>query len=39
MHVMMAKDQIKDAPDYNAERWTGDTRTQHGAYYSPYSVR
>ena len=39
IHVMMTKDQIKDAPDYDADRWTDDTRTQHDAYYSPYSAR
>jgi hypothetical protein len=36
---MMTKDQINGAPDYDAEHWTDDTRTQHDAYYSPYSVR
>ena len=33
----MTKDQIKGAPDYDADRWNDDSRTQHGDYYSPYS--
>ena len=37
IHVNMTKDQIKGAPDYDAEHWTDDTRAQHGAYYSPYT--
>jgi len=34
----MTKEQIKDAPDYDAEHWTDDTRTQHGEYYGRYST-
>ena len=37
VHVTMTKDQIKGAPDYDAEHWNDDSRTQHGDYYSPYS--
>lgn len=37
LHVNMTKDQIKGAPDYDAENWTDDSRTQHGDYYGPYS--
>ena len=37
VHVAMTKDQIKGAPDYDAEHWNDDSRTQHGDYYSPYS--
>ena len=37
VHVAMNKDQIKNAPDYDADRWDDDSRTQHGDYYSPYS--
>ena len=33
----MTKDQIKDAPDYDADRWTDDTRTQHSDYYGRYA--
>jgi len=33
----MTKDQIKGAPDYDAEHWNDDSRTQHGDYYGPYS--
>jgi hypothetical protein len=38
IHVAMTKDQIKGAPDYDADRWDDDSRTQHGDYYSPYSA-
>ena len=38
IRVNMTKDQIKDAPDYDAEHWTDDTRTQHGEYYGRYST-
>ena len=37
VHVAMTKDQIKNAPDYDADAWNDDTRTQHGEYYGPYS--
>ena len=37
VHVTMTKDQIKGAPDYDADTWNDDARTQHGDYYSPYS--
>ena len=33
----MTKDQVKNAPDYDADTWNDDTRTQHGEYYGPYS--
>jgi hypothetical protein len=38
IHVNMTKDQIKDAPDYEADRWDDDARTRHGDYYGPYST-
>ncbi len=38
IRVNMTKDQIKDAPDYEAEGWNDDTRAQHGDYYGPYST-
>ena len=38
LRVTMTKDQIKAAPDYDAEHWTDDTRTQHGEYYGRYST-
>ena len=38
LYVNMTKEQIKDAPDYDAEHWTDDTRTQHGEYYGRYST-
>ena len=38
VYVAMTKDQIKDAPDYDADRWDDDTRTQHGAYYGRYGT-
>jgi hypothetical protein len=37
LRVSMTKDQIKAAPDYDADSWTDDTRAEHGGYYSPYS--
>ncbi len=33
----MTKDQIKDAPDYDADAWDDATRSKHGEYYGPYS--
>ena len=35
IHVANDQAQIKDAPDYDADRWDDDTRTQHGDYYGP----
>ncbi len=35
--VAMAKDEIKSAPDYNADNWTDESRGQHGDYYGRYS--
>ena len=37
VQVAMTKDQIKAAPDYDADHWDDDSRTQHGDYYGPYS--
>ena len=37
VHVAMTKDQVKNAPDYDADTWNDQTRTQHGEYYAPYS--
>jgi hypothetical protein len=37
VHVAMTKDQIKNAPDYDADTWNDEARTRHGDYYSPYS--
>ena len=37
VHVAMTKDQVKNAPDYDADTWNDETRTQHGEYYGPYS--
>ena len=37
IHVSMTKDQVKSAPDYDADAWNDDTRAQHGEYYGPYS--
>ena len=37
VHVTMTKDQIKGAPDYDADDWNDNTRSQTGDYYSPYS--
>ncbi len=38
VHVAMTKDQIKGAPDYDADHWNDDSRSKHGDYYSPYST-
>ena len=34
--VNLTKDQIKAAPDYDAEHWNDETRARHGDYYSAY---
>jgi hypothetical protein len=37
VYVRMTKDQIKDAPDWEADTWeSGDYRRTHGDYYSRY---
>ncbi len=38
IRVNLTKDQIKDAPDYEADRWDDDARARHGDYYGPYST-
>jgi hypothetical protein len=38
IRVNMTKDQIKDAPDYEADHWDDDARARHGDYYGPYST-
>lgn len=38
VRVTLTKDQIRDAPDFDAEKWTDEARTQLGDYYTPYSV-
>lgn len=35
--VNMTKDQIKSAPDYDADRWGDESRDQYSDYYGPYS--
>lgn len=35
--VAMTKDQIKNAPDYDSDKWDEDSRSAHEGYYSPYS--
>ena len=37
IRVNMTKDQIKGAPDYDAETFTDDSRAQHSDYYGPYT--
>ena len=37
VRLSMTKDEIKHAPDYDADTWNDQTRTQHGEYYGPYS--
>ena len=36
VHVAMTKDQVKNAPDYDADTWDDDARLRHGEYYGPY---
>src|SRR5215203_2164445 len=36
--VAMTKDEIKSAPDYDADSWTDDTRDRHADYYGRYSA-
>lgn len=35
--VSMTKDQIKSAPDYEADHWSNDAREQYARYYGHYS--
>ena len=35
--VNMTKEQIKAAPDHDADRWGDETRDQHADYYGPFS--
>ncbi|TQK71346.1 PRC-barrel domain-containing protein [Nocardioides sp. SLBN-35] len=35
--VNMTKDQIKAAPDHDADRWGDESRDQHADYYGPFS--
>ena len=37
VHLAMTKDQVKGAPDYDADAWDDATRSKHGEYYGPYS--
>jgi hypothetical protein len=37
--VDMTKDQIKNAPEYDAEGWGDDARAAHGDYYRDYTAR
>lgn len=34
VHVSMSKDSIKEAPDYDSDRWDDDARSRHDDYYS-----
>jgi hypothetical protein len=36
VHVAMSKEQIKSAPDYDADNWDDDVRTRHSDYYGEY---
>lgn len=38
VHVSMAKDQVKDAPDYDSDDWNDDARSRHSDYYRPYGT-
>ncbi len=37
VYVGMTKDQVKSAPDYDADTFDDNARTSQGDYYSPYS--
>ena len=37
VQVALTKDQIKRAPDFDAEEWNEEVRTRQGDYYTPYS--
>ena len=39
LHIKLTRDQIKQAPDFDAEHWSDDTRAQHGAYYDRYRAK
>jgi hypothetical protein len=36
VRLALTKDQIRDAPDFDADTWTDEVRAQHGDYYTPY---
>jgi hypothetical protein len=35
VHLALTQDEIRDAPDYDPDRWTEVERSQHGRYYGP----
>jgi hypothetical protein len=35
--VNMSKDEIKSAPDYDADRWNDESRGQYDDYYGPHA--
>ncbi len=37
VRVSMTKAQIKDAPDYDRDSWSAESRTAHEDYYFPFS--
>lgn len=39
VHVNMARDEIKDAPDYEQDTWGDESRGRHDEYYGAYVGR
>jgi hypothetical protein len=37
VRVSMTRDQVKDAPDYDDDAWSAESRTVHEDYYYPFS--
>jgi hypothetical protein len=37
VRVSLTRDQVKNAPDYDAETWSAESRTAHEDYYVPFS--
>ena len=37
IRLAMTKEQVKNAPDYDSDRWHADSRAAHEGYYWPYS--
>ena len=38
VHIMLSKDQVKDAPDYDSDNWDEELRRKHTEYYSSHGA-
>ena len=38
VHIMLSKDQVKDAPDYDSDNWDDELRRKHTEYYSSHGA-